>query len=74
MDDMERISWIDRSGARSTAVVGAPVENHHGDGHVTYTPETVRSITRGADGYRVNLQGGRQPFIWVPEKWVTRDE
>lgn len=71
---MERISWTDSSGVRSKAVVGAAVAHDHGNGQVTYTPETVHSITREAGAYRVNLQGGRQSFIRVPEEWVTPDD
>lgn len=71
---MERISWTDLRGVRSEAVVGAAIAHDHGNGQVTYTPETVRSITREAGVYRVNLQGGRQPFIRVPEEWVTPGE
>ena len=71
---MERISWTDLSGVRSEAVVGSAIAHDHGHGEVTYTPETVHSITREAAVYRVNLQGGRHSFIRIPEEWVTLGE
>jgi hypothetical protein len=54
---MERISWTDSSGVRSEAVVGTAVAHDHGDGRMTYTSETVHSITRETGFYRINLQG-----------------
>lgn len=71
---MERISWTDLSGVQSKAVVGAAIAHDHGHGQVTYTPETVHSITREAGVYTITLEGGRQPFIRVPEEWVTASE
>ena len=68
---MERLSWRDQSGVLGKAVVDAAVEHHHANGQVTYMAEIVRCITREADAYRIDLEGGRQSAILIPEEWVT---